>query len=308
MTILNRQSDGLHPQVIVLARLLAKSGPLAKDDAASICAPPNDSGKDKDLTQLRAALNRWIELGLFADADGQVTLAIPLGRGESVDDFTTRLPAICRQLALQPQHCTPLWVADEILAKKATEEGAGRTADLAKVLSWALAQDIYSFPSRTAELLELNRTQVISPKFILLNDTRVPGFKAWARYLGFSTDDDNLFMDPTEAVRAELTGMLKPGQAMLADEFIDELSTRIPVLDGGAYRIEVESVLHSDKWRRPPDGHLSMSLSMALKRLDLDGTIKLETKADASSSLHLTGRGYRTWARFTHVLLRKDGR
>lgn len=307
MTILNRKSDGLHPQVIVLARLLSKSGPLSKDEAIAICAPPSEPGKDRDVAQLRAALNRWIEIGLFTDNDGQVALAVPLGRGEGVDEFTVRLPGICRRLALQTQHCTPLWVSDDALAEKKSEDGAGRTADLAKALAWALSQDIYNFPTRTAELLGLDSTQVIAPKFIFQNETRPPGFKAWARYLGFAAgDDDSLLMDPTEAVREEVSAMLKPGQSMLADEFVEELSTRIPVFDRGAYRVEVESVLQSDKWRRPPEGHLSMSLSLALRRLDLDGTIKLDTKADASSSLHLTGRGFRTWARFTHVLLRKD--
>lgn len=306
MTILNRQSDGLHPQVIVLARLLAKSGAMSKEDALAVCAPPNEPGTEKDVVQLRAALNRWVELSLFNESDGQVALNVQLRRGESVDDFTERLPRICRRLVLQPQHCTPLWVADDELAAKPTEDGAGRAADFAKALSWALAQDIYSFPSRTADMLELNRHQVVPPKFILLNDTRVPGFKVWARYLGFAAGEDNgLLMDPTEAVREEITEFLKPGQSLLADEFVEELSTRLPVFDQGAYRVEVEGSLQSDKWRPPPERHLSMSLSMALRRLDLDGTIRLETKADASSTLFLTGRGYRTWARFTHVHLQK---
>ncbi|WP_244814746.1 protein DpdG [Caballeronia sp. Lep1P3] len=303
MSITNLASDGLHAHMIVLARALSKQGPLTKDDLISVCAPPaDDSGKEPELNRLRASLGRWTEIGLFSNEHGVVRITTERQRGETIDEWTERLPAICRRLMLRPEHCLPLWEPN--LAK--TEEGAGRVADFTRALSWALAQDIYSLPNINLEQVE--RAQVLSPYFIIMNfSNRLPGFRAWARYLGFATGgDNNFFVDPTEAVRAELEHVLTKETTTLANTFVDALAERIPVVDRGEYRRQVEETLKPSIWRRVPSDHLSMSLSLALRRLELDGTIALERRADAGSTLSLTGRAYRTWGRFTHVRLLGD--
>lgn len=298
MTINNLASDGLHSHMIILARALFKQGPLAKEELVSMCSPPSvETGKDPDLTRLRAAMARWIELGLFSDDAGVVRLTEERLRGETLETWTDRLPARCRYLILQSEHCLPIWGA---LGSEKTEEGAARAADFARALSWVLAQDIYALPNSDIEHLE--RTQVPSPHFIFMNDSRWPGMRVWARYLGFATGDDNsFFLDPTEAVRGELAHVLPSQQAVPADAFIDALATRLPVLDRGQYRRQVEEILRSENWRRTPAEHLSMSLSLALRRLELNGNIALEKRADAGTALTLTGRAYRTWSSFTHV-------
>lgn len=303
MTILNLAGDGLHSQLIVLARVAAKYGRIDRDELISVCAAPDEDGKARDTGRLRAALARWLELGLFIDEAGSIRINLPTKRGATPDDLTDRLRAVCRQLALQEQHCLPLWAA----GAERTEEGAGRTADFARSLSWTLAQDIYSLPASAEEMETLERMQVVTPRFIFMNTNRWPGLRVWARYLGFASgDDSNFLFDPTEAVRDELAHILGPGETMAAEVFIAELSARVPVLDGGTYRKEVEAHLRPDKWRPPAEGHLSMSLSMALRRLDLSGAIVLDTKADAGAALKLTGRGFRTWASFTHVRMAGD--
>lgn len=298
MTIINIASDGLHSQLIVLARMAAKYGPIARDELISVCAVPSEDGKQRDTGRLRATLARWLELGLFTEDASGIHLNLASKRGTTLDELTDRLSAVCRQLVLQDQHCLPLWGSSE----DPTESGVGRAADFARGLSWALAQDIYNLPSGAEEIETLDRAQVVAPRVIFLNKTRWPGLRPWARYLGFGRGDDNNFLfDPTEAVSEELPNILGIGETMAAELFLDELSARLPVLDGGAYRREVEVNLSDETWRRPADGHVSMSLSMALRRLDLNGTVVLETKADAGTVLRLTGRNYRTWASFTHV-------
>ena len=64
----------------------------------------------------------------------------------------------------------------------------------------------------------------------------------------------------------------------------------------------LEVKLNAASWRKPADGHLSLSLSLAMQRLDLSSTIKLTGKADAKSSYRLTGRNYRTWKGFESVI------
>jgi hypothetical protein len=301
MTIINLASDGLHSQLIVLARVAAKFGPINRDELVRVCTAPGEDGKDRDTARLRATLARWLELGLFIEEADTIGVNLESKRGSTIDELTDRLPAACRRLVLQEQHCLPLWGAGE----DPTEKGVGRAADLARGLAWALAQDIYNLPDGGKEIEALDRSQATTARFIFLNDTRWPGLRPWARYLGFAS---SFLFDPTEAVRDELPHILGKGKTMTAEAFIEALGARLPVLDGGVYRKEVEANLRPDRWRRPEPGHLSMSLSMALQRLDLDGTIKLETLADAGARavVKLSGRNYRTWTSFTQVRLAGD--
>lgn len=301
MTIINLASDGLHAQVIALAAVAAKHGPIDRDKLISVCGVPTDDD-ERDNARLRAALARWLELGLFVEEAGLISLQVESKRGLTVDQLTDRLPAACRRLVLQAQHCLPLWGTGE----NPTEKGVGRASDFVRGLSWALAQDIYSLDS-AKEIAALEREQVTAPRTIFQNTGRWSGLRAWARYLGFgSGSDDNFLFDPTEAVRGELEHILGKGETMAAQTFLDELSAKIPVLDDGVYRKEVEANLRLDTWRKPATGHLSMSLSMALRRLELNGTIALDTKADTGQVVHLTGRNYRTWTSFTHVRMVGD--
>jgi hypothetical protein len=239
-------------------------------------------------------------LGLFEEDSDQFRLAVEPKRGETQDSFSDRLPAICRRLALNPDHANPLWPEDG----RVSEEGTGLAADFCRGLAWCLSQDIYTLPSSYGELETLITEQVKPGRFVFLNDTRWPGLREWARFLGFATGDDaGFFFDPTEAVRSELSELAKPGETLTAAEFVAQLSKRLPVLDTGSYRIEMEEALRPEKWTAPPVGYLSASLSFALRRLQKQGVLGLATLADAGSRFTLTRQGGRAWESFTHVIL-----
>jgi|GEM_PF-434409 len=314
MSILNRENDGLHPIVLTLARCVAREKVISRDELISICVPHasseteaeknSEKGKAKALaSRARATLARWVALGLFIENDDQVRLNVDLARGESVDEFAERLPAICRRLALHQQHALPLWPADGSVS----EEDVGRTADFCRGLAWCLAQDIYTLPSTHGEIESLIKSQVQVGRFIFLNDTRWAGFRSWARFLGFATgEDSSFFCDLTVAVRTELKEVIQKGETVLAVEFVSRLAARLPVLDFGDYRLEVEQVLKSETWAAPAASHLSTALSFALRRLQLQGVISLVVLADAGSKLTLVGQGGRAWESFTHVRLLRD--
>jgi len=303
MSILNLANDGLHSQVVVLAAVAAKYGPIKRDELISVCAVPGEDGTEGDVGRLRATLARWLDVGLFDENEDAISLCIETKRGFTLDELTDRLPAVSRRLVLQEQHCLPLWGEGD----NPTEKGVALASDFARGLAWALAQDIYVLGESAAEIEALERSQVTKPRTIFQNTGRWPGLRVWARYLGFGTGHGGDFLfDPTEAVRGELAEIFQHGEAMSAEAVLDELSARLPVLDGGVYRKEVEANLRPNTWRKPDQGHLSMSLSMALRRLELNGTIVLDRKADAGNVVSLTGRNYRTWTSFTHVRMAGD--
>lgn len=286
MTILNQASEGLYPEVIVLARLVATCKSITREDLLEQCAWG-------ETTRLSGALSRWSALGLFVEHEGAVQLDEKRGprRGESIDAWTIRLPSMLREIALKPDNCEPLFGHD-----------VGTSADFVRGVAWLLAQDIFAFPTTwTSGAEEVERAQLRGEK-IVQNDTRWNGLRSWARYLGFATGDARNFrIDPTEAIREELITLQGKGRGVPAGAFVAELSSRLPVLDGGTFRFEVEKRLDESAWRKPESLHLSMSLSFALRRLEVDHVLALETRADAADAIVLTSKGFRSGQRFTHV-------
>jgi hypothetical protein len=295
MTLTNHASDGLYPELISLLRVATEHGPLQRNELIRICTVGEG-------TRVRGALNTWIQLGLFSVSEQDERVSVDprfaRKRKEKLDDLTDRLPTLCRHLIFDVRHALPLWPA----SGERTDVGIGPTADFVRELAWTLAQDIYTFPldSTEEQAVILESQQQTLGKFIFMNRSRWSGLRFWARYTGFVAGDTGR-IDPTTAIRSELPEIFQGATVMPASIFLRELSSRLPVLDSGRYRVEVENALNPAYWRRPPEGHLSTSLSLALRRLQLDQTIALTSPADAGESFTLSGRGFRTWHRFSQI-------
>ena len=294
MTITNHPSDGLYPELITLFRATADHGSLRKEELIELCTVKGETAR------ISAALSTWTELGLFSRDGDNIALDVRFQRKRrgSIEDMTNALPSICRQLLLDLKHALPMWPA----SGERTDKGIGLSADFVRGLAWMLAQDIYTFPlnSTSDEAERLENHQVTPGKYIVLNDVRWHGLGFWARYTGFAAADRG-YIDPTSAIRAELPTIFQGTQCLPAGAFLRELSSRIPVLDFGAYRTEVEGALNPAVWRRPPEGQLSTALSFALRRLQLDQTIGLNSAADAGESYALSARDFRPWHHFSEV-------
>lgn len=124
----------------------------------------------------------------------------------------------------------------------------------------------------------------------------------WARYLGFAVvvgdaSTRRAFPDPTRAIAAVLEQVLPNQGWMEIDLFLSRLAAIYPVLEGGSVREELEAMRTT-----PPaaDDRLSISLSLALQRLDDRGLISLDTVADAKVRILDFGGGTK---RISHVHL-----
>lgn len=286
MTLLNSASEGLPAELIVLARVAAEAGPLAREELVEICSI---GGK----ARLGGAVSRWTYLGLLVETERGLVVseaARPLPR-ESLNDWTDRLPAICRTLAFAESSWSPLF-----------GETVGTSADLVKGLSWILAQDIFSMPrvwNDGVDVLESRQLSLVDR--VVQNDVRWNALRYWARYLGFAGSYGGFFPDPTSAVRDEVRRMLKVDEEVPADIFINQLSSHLPILDGGTARVMVEDRMASQKWMKPQATDLSLSLSFALRRLTLEKTISLETRSDAGQGFSIVRKGYGQKQPFTHI-------
>lgn len=302
MTILNNENDGLYPELIVLFRAVAYSKSISIDDLINCCSPASE--KVDSAKRLKGSLLRWERLGLFNRDQEYIRISpeiFPHKVKQSTDSLTESLPTVARHLLMKEENCLPLW--DDT---SESEKGNGTSADFVRALSWVLTQDIYNFPKvwdGHGQVDNLASTQSLNEKKVFSSGFRFNAFRHWARYLGFATGESGAFLiDPTAAVRDTLPLIFGGEKELSSHEFLRSLSTHLPVFDTGIFREEVENSLNPSVWRRPSEGHLSMSLSLALRRLDLNSTIKLAGKADAGGSFRLTGRNYRTWIGFESVV------
>ena len=109
-------------------------------------------------------------------------------------------------------------------------------------------------------------------------------------------------VDPTLAVRETLPDCIAAGEEMPAAEFVERLAQRLPVLDGGVYRVAVEAQLDTHALLPLQQGQLSSSLSRAMFSLQIDQTLQFENKADVGRSVVFTGRdGLRADQRYSWV-------
>jgi hypothetical protein len=292
MSILNLASDGLPNVLLVLYDSLARSTrPVARDELIETVAPTGVANEDGK--QARQTLGRWIELGLFTEASDGVELAErPPHRLESDAALVAQVRIAARVRALHPDNNADFW---------ATENS--RAADFTRSIAWVLAQDVYRPLYGTLEGLE-GRQLVDGTPALMQNNTRRSGLKTWGQFLGLLRPilKSEIEVDPTVAIRDVMPSILQPGQSLPVANFIDELGMKLPVLDGGAWRREVQAHMRPDALSPMAEGQMSTSLSRALLNLMRNEEIFLENRADTRSGVVFTGQaGVRNDLRFTWI-------
>ena len=105
---------------------------------------------------------------------------------------------------------------------------------------------------------------------------------AYGHFLGFFEPAENggHVVDPTEAVATALKEVLEPGVDVGIQDLLAGVAEKLPVLDNGRFRREVEEKMEERGFRRPPKDRLSRTMSHALYRLRIAGVIKLEELSD----------------------------
>lgn len=289
MSLLNLTNDGLPNVLVALYDAVATAkAPMTRAEVLDTVAP---KGLVPDQAMASQTLNTWLKLGLFRQVQEVVTLvdapADPISSGVAL---VRAVRMAARQCALAQANNRDLWAVEESLA-----------ADMTRSLAWLLEQDVYRFKFNTAEQLEIS--QLADQNVPLMqNATRRTGLQSWGHFLGFIRQPDGGDIDPTVAIRDVLPELMSEGEELLANDLVNRLSARLPVLDRGAYRLELHTRLRPEFRPTSEAGRLSTSLSRALYSLQGDRTLLFENRADAGSSIVLTGRnGFRNDHRFTHV-------
>ena len=295
MSILNRPTDGSAPVLLVLWRALRRLGPMPKEKLLALCAPPS-IGDD----QAKKTLLRWAQLRLFVEQDDGLRLAPPFDRLDA--DGSPDYGAFRREVRR-------LTLSEESNQEFLKPEPGG-AADFTFVAAWLLSTDVYAdhFHSHP-HIQRLEQSQVApigagDSKYALQNDTRWVGFRDWAAFLGFAWNSTPFQLDPTEAIEDELDDVFGEETELAADDFVQRLGDKLPVLDGGEYCHRARERA-TDGWRPIKDREVSPALSRALLRLKESGRIRLDLRSDADSR-QLLGAAFVDTRRVSHIELRSE--
>lgn len=294
MSILNRASDGLLSVLLALRRTLLAYGPLSDTDLLDLAAPSSvvPDGKPE---LAKNTLRRWKQLRFFTEIGGIVHLS-PTIAPIACDDSVGLRAAVLR-LILLPENNPEFMVDHEEDYEKSM------AADCTRAVAWTLAQDPYIFPARWkgGGVESLQDTQGARPK-PFANDTRWAGFAEWAPFLGIGwpSTKTSFVPDPAFAVRAMLKEIFGEATEMPQAEFFAQLAEALPVIDGGHYRLSVESQI-TRRWREQLASEISPSLSVALLTLEANGDLRIEARSDAPQRM-LLGRVGRELRPVSHLV------
>jgi hypothetical protein len=168
---------------------------------------------------------------------------------------------------------------------EAAQSGA---RDLARALSWFLAQDALAAPIRwTDSAQELQFQQFGTAdrtKWAIINDFRWGAFSRWAPVLGLAVTSvvrakPGLVPLPTVAI-ADAAAEL-PSTRMPIQDFLGALSKKLPVLPGGVIRNGLVARLGSDPDPGIRAEAVDTSVAQVLRALEARGRLAFERLADA---------------------------
>lgn len=288
---------------VVLFRALrsAEAYQTTKEELEKIVAPaslprgegaalgPGSKGFDDTLTAC-------VVIGLF-ERDGDIVSLHP------------RLPEHVRDRRREPdirRLMRDLLLAEELnFGLWDTTEGA---RDLTRALAWYLAQDPLRAPGGWNEpngVDVVQEAQFAAGERVFSNDTRWGAFDRWTSFLGFGLriprDGKSVLVpDPTPVLRDVLGEVLTESRADVAS-FVEEVGRRLPVLDSGIYRREVEARMRPDAVAGSAD-QVSPSLAHALLRLRDERVVVIEDLADAPMKMRIP-EGFGPERTVTHVSL-----
>lgn len=264
----------------VLRYLLAAKGQREKRTTLEALLSPTtliSKGDDKQLSRkmVQATIRECIKMGLLEESEDGSEVAI----NPQLHLEEALVPSVLAQLLLNTPDLT---------------ENHG----FARVLAWYLGQDFFAAPGNWSEVEQRLREQ-IGGDLLEFNDARFGQFEDWSCYLGFTWrnslgGNQVLVPDPTAYLKLNLNEAFNgvANQQIPLGDFIKQLGKHCPVFETGTFREEIEKQLGGRE-----SNYLSSVTSVALRRLEEEGYIKLEKLSDITVWVFQDG----TDSRLTHI-------
>ena len=288
MSLLNNASDGDYSIIRnIIKTIMELDNSVIIDTLFAVCGANVSitTAKKVGKKNIHDTLNTWQKLGLIGFNGTDVFLPEDhrnkIINRKKFDEQKFKL--LLTDILYLPANNKDFW----------SNEGGG-SDDFTRGTTYLFARDVFNTK------FENNEGEVN----IIKNGNRRSALIRWMYALGMMNSGN--VADPTLLIKSYIRNVKVPGDYSLI-EFVQELAERYPVLDGGAYRKTLESKIVGSSYNLMDANQLSISMSLALKRLRNQGLIQLILKAD-SASLALTGKGGVPEASYSNVMILEDSK
>ena len=285
MSIINSAHAGSQINLLCIIFRVVKrnSNKYNLDEIIELCRPDNLPQSDNAKNRFKSNLNFWIkeEHKLFHfDKNEKIELAIDLNDKSLLPDNIAR-------------------IVHKVIYKEVLDDVFSKNSDI-KDLFIGLSAILASDENNTFLIGHNNfiENTVIDtffsnylPEENIPNNESKKGLVQYGHFLGyFECIDKKYIADPTRAIRHFLPSIFHVDQSLSIKEFLASLAETIPVIDGGKYREQVISVMKKKSWESNGHDIVSSTLSLAIKRLELNGDIRLIEKADDRNSVRINNK------------------
>lgn len=256
-------------RVRALTRLVATIGPGSREDLFRYFVPATD-------TSTRPQFNNIVRetkgLRLIEEIESNVVLSPGLKKNDVTSDAWF----------LE-------YLQEELLADIEGDQETSGNRDFAFAAAWFLSRPLANPLEPSAEYKpiienELSDTDV----YQLTNASRSAMFAHWSRYLGLAErlnlgGNITLVADPTDIISKKLSKIFNGCDRLNIDEFLQSMSSLMPIFEGGAVRTAVEKRFVRGRSREKAE--LSESTSLALFRLEKRKHLALDNRSDATANI-----------------------
>lgn len=278
MAIINGANPGSQINLIcMIYRVLQRSNArYSADDLVELCRPSNLNNPESETgaNRFRTNLNFWMKDShqlWVENKDGELELV------EILPEATPSMIAVAVNSALFRVNIGNIF------------ENVYDTEGLFRALGCMLACDTYTvnsserfegsgkIPTMLRMFGECLPTLSKPP-----NEAERVNIIRYGLFLGYleTWPGDKFVVDPTRLVKSYLPKIFDKVKEITAEEFVAKLSVFLPLMDGGAYRLQIEKEMNSGVPDYSGTARLSKSLSMSLYRLRQLGLIALVSKSD----------------------------
>ena len=314
MSVINNANPGSHIASLIfidrlLIRRIKKGGPeyLTFEDILVKYRPDylfrsetkDDNGDFKFMKnpykKLKESLNFWSDLGLWERCDDKI-------RAKDTNASELNLPTrLCECIFDKKVDIIDGNGIEPLIRSMALFLSLGQYTLVGN--KPFKSTDISSIASKYFPSFSENQTR------LSINYSDSPVFSAYGLFLGFfeKLDKSHFTSDPTRLLKPFIQKVLSKeteGDWLSINEFLIALREEIPVVDGGEYRITVEKLIENkqSEWTKLQSHQISASLSIALHRLKVDRTIKLDNKSDSESVMDMVLPGNKV-EQISHIKL-----
>lgn len=274
MSIINNDSAGSSVRLLNLIDkvIFRREGrPISRGELIEVCRPESLPETPRGAKRFEENLNYWLEEGLWLEDDSGIRMPSDIQDGQSLSSRVLHL-----------------------IIKKYSETNVAqgnRGEPFLRTISCLLAQDRYTFHGG-GELKPGICEEAINsrlPHSMSINITNEAStMLEYGEFLGFLEPvGDFRIVDPTRGIEAVLDDVFAEKTQLSAKEFLESLGNCLPMLDGGVYRKNVESLMMGKGWTEAQFPKISASLSHALFRLHLGSKLTLEQRSDDVNSISM---------------------